>query len=207
LTGLLPPLVLPAAVGFAVSVGIGPVALLCIRRALARGVRAGLGAGLGAAAADALSAALAASGLARVDGSLAAHGRALRVCGGLLLLGIGVGALLRRARPVPAPGGGPPLFAAGFVLTVSNPITWVGTAGLLAGLAPAGAGGAPLPASLAAAGVFAGAATWWFLLSAAAAGLGERVTAQTLGSLGRACAVLILGLGLATLLSGLAPEV
>ena len=41
-------------IGFSIAAPVGPIGLLCIRRAIADGVRAGFICGLGAASADAI---------------------------------------------------------------------------------------------------------------------------------------------------------
>ena len=57
------------AIGLAVAIPVGPIALLCMRRTLERGFLIGFGTGLGAAVADLLYSSIAAFGISARTGS------------------------------------------------------------------------------------------------------------------------------------------
>jgi threonine/homoserine/homoserine lactone efflux protein len=157
-----------AAIGFAVAAPVGPIGVLCIQRTLAHGRAAGFVSGLGAAVADAAYGAIAAFGLAALAQILVGQQAWVRAIGGALLLFLGARALL--AQPAALNGNGermalPHAFASTLALTLTNPATILSFAAIFAGI---GLLEASAPASAAAAlvaGVFAGSAAWWLILS------------------------------------------
>lgn len=140
-----------ALAGLAVSIPPGPVAAVCVGRAMKGGALAGFAWALGGAAADAL------------HGAAAAAGAAVPlpyVLGGAAVLGLAV--VLRRR----GPSGRPPAAALGvFLVALAAPGTIPAFAVLYAAL---GVGGS---AVLVGAGVFLGAALWWVALATAVARL------------------------------------
>jgi putative LysE/RhtB family amino acid efflux pump len=160
-----------AAIGLAIAAPVGPIGVLCIRRTIAGGMRLGFAAGLGAASADALYAGVATFALALATAYVARITQPLHMIGGAFLIWLGLTTALRVP---PEAGAAPPpprAYAAAFLstfgLTVVNPATIVSFAAVLAGAAfgaqpPAGLGAVRLVA-----GVFAGSALWWLVLSAA----------------------------------------
>jgi len=167
------------AVGFSVAAPVGPIGILCIQRTLSRGRLAGFATGMGAATADMLYAILAAAGVGAVSGALVAHQDALRAVGGLFLIHLGLRAARARPARAPAAGGGAdggavagplagPLgdWAQTFLLTLSNPVTILSFAAIVAALGPAGLDAASAPASAVfIGGVLVGSAAWWLTLS------------------------------------------
>jgi len=191
-------------VGFAVSIPVGPVGLLCIRRAVVRGARDGFVGGLGAALADSLWAALAVYGITAISEPLMRHEDLFQVIGGLVLIGLG----LRAFAPLPHEAharreGLAGLLSASFFLTISNPATLVAMAAVLAvvGLAEPRTHGAPPSAVVL--GVFVGALAWWALLSVAAARLGERLSHHRLQLLNRVLGAVLAGIGVVAFSFGL----
>lgn len=178
------------ALGLAVAAPVGPVGLLCLRRAVTGGFTAGLASGFGVAAADFVYAVIAAFGLGAALGIAAIDPLWPQLAGAALILWIGLGAV-RRGRTVLASGdAGPPAnpgragrdVLGAFLLTLSNPMTIASFAGLFAGLGlgatPAGA--APLVPAALAVGVFLGSLGWWVMLSAAGSRFGRRLGARSL---------------------------
>lgn len=163
------------ALGFAIAAPVGPIGILCLRRAIAGGFFAGLSAGLGAACADAIYAAAAACALTLVAALLARAVVPLHVTGGIALVVLG-------ARTAFAPLGAPAerdqrvragwrAFVGTFALTIVNPATILSFGAVIAS---AGFGVRTLDARSAAAlvaGVFLGSTAWWCVLSGVAGGL------------------------------------
>ena len=85
-----------ALIGFVVAAPVGPVNLLCIRRALERGRRSGIASGLGAATADALYASIGHIGAAVVSAFLIKEHNWIRLVAGVVLLVIAVTAYIAR---------------------------------------------------------------------------------------------------------------
>lgn len=168
--------------GVAVAAPVGPIGLLCIKRTLTRGWVNGLATGLGVASADATYGLMVAAGLA-ATGLLLAWAIPLQLGGGLLIAMLGLLALRSFLRPAPARGaetgsarGHLAAFASAYGLTLSNPMTILAFAGLVAGLG-ATAAATPGAAYVLVAGVFSGSALWWLLLASSAGLARTRMTA------------------------------
>ena len=187
--------------GFAVAATPGPIFFLCLQRALTRGWRAGVTSGLGVATADAIYGTLAAFGVAAVSAALEGQQRWLTLAGGLALIGLGVRGLLRSPAGSPSPstvkggGAGWPTYLSMLGLTLANPATILSFAAVFTGLGlRAGAGF--LPAALLVAGVLAGSASWWIVLSSAVSLLRRRLEAPAVKGINlvSACAILAFGI-------------
>ena len=166
--------------GLAVAAPVGPMSLLCMQQTLARGFLAGFVAGLGVATADAVYGTVAALGLVAVTDVLVGQQTWLRLLGGVAMIYLGVGAA--RARPATAKEAGvggmgvARSYAATFGLTLMNPSTILSFVALFAGLG-LGAGETEAAAPLAlVAGVFAGSAQWWLLVTGGIAFARSRVS-------------------------------
>ncbi len=168
--------------GLAVAAPVGPMALLCMRRTLARGWRHGIATGFGIAVGDGIYALLAALGLASVSAFMLAHERALHGAAGLFLIYLGVKTLL--ARPdtdTPAhrlAGSWPSAFAGSVLLTLTNPPTIITFAAIFAALAPT-SGFSPVGAALTVTGVFTGSLLWWCGVVATVSGFRHAIGART----------------------------
>lgn len=202
-----------AMVGFLVAVPVGPVAVLAVRRTLLDGRAAGWSTGLGAATGDAVFGALALFSVAALEDLLLDRRAAVQGAGGALLLGLGLVTVLGRARrrqgQAPPAGDGASLaaaFGSALIVTALNPITMVAFVSIFAAMGVTEAG---LSASwtsgqgLILAGVFAGAAAWWFLLVASAAVLRRSFTERGLARLDVVCGLAIAAFGVAALATAL----
>lgn len=155
-------------IGFSIAAPVGPMGVLCIHRTLDRGRWVGFLTGLGIATADALYASVAAFGIAFLLRMAAALQGWAQACGGLFLLYLGVRIFL--SHPVNGKSekkGRSPLaiFGTTLLLTLSNPPTLFSFMALFATLGETGQSGGALSPALLVAGVFAGSAFWWLLLS------------------------------------------
>jgi threonine/homoserine/homoserine lactone efflux protein len=155
-------------IGFAIAAPIGPVGLMCIRRALADGRAAAWMAGLGAALADTVFGAVVGLGLGAVSQFVAGHADTLKLLGGLFMIAIGVHTWRAAIAIEPAAGKGPGLwkdFLSTFAITITNPGTVLGVVGVFAAM---GAAAKPVGLGqswLLVAGVFTGSALWWAVLT------------------------------------------
>ena len=184
------------AVGLCVSVPVGAVAVVCVRRAITRGVGSGVLAGLGAACADALLALGVVRALDAMQTWVELHGTGLRLGGGSLLLAVGVYALRAHpsaeSRALRHPGA---VAAFTFTVSVLNPASVLALAALLATFGLVESSASRAGPGLVAAGVFLGAMTWWLLLSVSAARLRGRFGAEHLRALQRVSAGLLIACG------------
>jgi len=184
-------------IGFLIAVPVGPVGVLCIHRTLTEGRIYGLISGLGAAAADAIYGAIAALGLTFVSSFLVEQQSWFRAVGAVFLCGIGVKTVLskttKKLRAVNSQS-----FAAycgsAFFLTLMNPITILAFAAVFAGVGITGSRHGS--ASLLIAGVFAGSAIWWILLTGATDLFRRRISEDNLAWLNRISGVIITAFGL-----------
>lgn len=169
------------AVGVAVAAPVGPIGLLCVKRTLERGWTTGIASGLGVASADASYGMMVAAGFA-ATGVLVAQAGPMQLAGGLLiaLLGLqslraGLGAGPGKAARGGSGGGLLGAFASAYALTLTNPMTILAFAGLVAGLGASAAAEPGAPFVLVA-GVFAGSLAWWALLTGTTALARRRIT-------------------------------
>jgi threonine/homoserine/homoserine lactone efflux protein len=202
------------AIGFAVAAALGPIGLLVIRRTIDRGFGHGFVSGLGVATADGLYGAVAAFGLTAVTELLVGIERLLGVIGGAVLVALaarGLRAALGRAptaTPLDPPDGAtrisalPTAWASMVVLTLMNPATILSFVALFAAIG-AGTGG-PVRAALVTAGVLAGSAAWWLILTGVVATLRTRLSAGAVRLLNVASAVVIGAFGVGAIALALA---
>jgi threonine/homoserine/homoserine lactone efflux protein len=187
-------------IGLSIAAPVGPIGLLCIRRALTQGVLAGLVTGLGAATADALYGCIAGFGLTAISNFLMRQKLWLEFAGGVFLCYLGVRILTakpkddwsdaRTVRLLPA-------YGSTLVLTLTNPLTILSFAAVFAGL---GLGtttkGDYAAASRLVAGVFAGSALWWLLLSGGVGLIRVKMGSPVLSWVNRVSGCTIFGFGL-----------
>jgi threonine/homoserine/homoserine lactone efflux protein len=191
-------------IGFAIAAPVGPIGLLCIRRALAGGFRLGFLTGLGAAAADGVYGAVAAFGLTAVSGFLVAQQRWFMLFGGLALVWLGIATA--RKKPAGTAGesdrSGESLagaFASTFVLTLANPATILSFLAVFAGLGLAATPGTT-GAIAVVAGVFLGSAAWWLFLAGAMAALHRQVPPAAILWINRGSGAVLVAFGIWALL-------
>jgi threonine/homoserine/homoserine lactone efflux protein len=198
------PLLEGIGLGFLIAAPVGPIGLLCIRRTLAQGRIVGLMTGLGAAAADALYAAVAAFGLTSVSQFLIHQQALVRLTGGLFLCYLGLRTLLAQPQQVANNGFSQSSFAAlvsTFLLTLTNPLTIISFAAVLAGLGIVAQNHEYLSATWLVAGVFLGSAFWWFLLSGGVSLFRSRFNEKALKWINRITGFLLLLFGVGAIVA------
>src|SRR5580693_2202452 len=157
-------------VGVAIAAPVGPVALLCIQRALTGGWFAGLASGLGAAAADTLYGSIAAFSLSLIENFLIDHRYQIAIAGGVLLCLLGVRVLLMKPLQIPerpnnSAAGLVGIFLGTLMLTLANPTTVLSFIAIFAAVNISAASGDYSAAGLLVLGVFIGSAVWWLCLA------------------------------------------
>lgn len=177
-----------AVVGFALAAPMGPVAVLCIRRALARGRLQAFIAGLGAALADMVFGAVAGLGLTVISTFIMDYETVIGIVGGTLVLGLGI---TTYRTPVVMTDGNVLVkslrrdFAAAFTMAITNPATMIAAIGVFAAFGPIDIHTSPGRAFWLVFGVLIGSALWWLILAAVAATLRARFIASGLRWLNR----------------------
>jgi threonine/homoserine/homoserine lactone efflux protein len=190
------------AVGFSIAAPVGPIGALTIRRTLAQGQATGLATGLGAATADALYGAIASLGLTAVSDVLVAQSWWLRLIGGVFLVYLGARTFLARPAPADSPSRAPGLasaYASTFLLTLANPATILSFVGIFAGLGLGDARSTYAQAAAFVAGVFAGSALWWLMLSWSVARVRGNLSGGALRWVNRISGTVIAGFGVLAL--------
>jgi len=191
-------------IGFSLALPVGPIALLCIRRALARGLMAGIFSGLGAACADLVFGAIAGFGVSAVADFLVNHQVALRVIGGVFLcyLGIRIFRSIPKVREAGSEDSGlVRYFVSAFVLTLTNPLTLFAFAAIFATSGVGLASDGFFSVALLVLGVFTGSALWWFILSGVVSIFHRSISLRGLVIVNRISGTLIAAVGVIVLLS------
>lgn len=189
------------AIGFAIAAPIGPVGLLCIRKALADGRVAAFVAGLGAAMADTFFGAVVGMGLGVVSQFITGHTFVLKVIGGLFMLGLGLHTWRAAAASLdsdPDGGRGPGMlrdFLSTFVITISNPGTILGVVGVFAALGASAQANSLAHQTMLVAGIFTGSALWWAVLSELTIAVRARFTPARMRLFNHISGGLLMGLG------------
>jgi len=197
------------AFGFILSAPVGPVNIICLRRALFGRARDGFVIGLGAAAGDAFYAGLAAFGLNAIFRMIENYTMLLKLFGGVIMLIFAYRIWFSHPHlnKEPIEGGVKRGMLGALALTVTNPGVFLGFIGLysLAGIGNLGAGdnGLHMDAIALVAGVFFGASLWWLILSLLAGKFREKINDKLLERINHTSAGLIGIFAVVTLFSAL----
>ena len=190
-------------IGLSISVPVGPIGILCIRRTLARGRMVGFLSGLGAATADAFYGAIAGFGITFLVNFLIGKQIWLHLIGGALLCILGIKTFLSKPaeQGVPVEGNSRwHAYLSTFFLTLTNPLTIIFFVAVFAGLGVETGGGHFLFAGILVLGIFIGSAMWWLVLSGFTGLLQKLLSPKRLQWLNRISGLIILGFGLFALL-------
>jgi threonine/homoserine/homoserine lactone efflux protein len=171
-------------IGYTVSVPVGPVALLVMRRAMTGGRAKGIVSGLGAATVDLVCGTIAVLGLQGLTMVIQSHEHILRLVGGLFLIGFGLHTIKIATEDANPEAAKELSYAKAYwttaVLTIANPLTWLGLI-LVGAAAGAGAGKlSPVHTAVTGIAICAASASWWLVLSTSAAWLGKRTGSKIL---------------------------
>jgi threonine/homoserine/homoserine lactone efflux protein len=192
--------------GFAITIPVGPIGLLCIDRSLRHGKLSGFATGMGAALADTLYGLLATVGMSHVMGFLLGNERLFKIFGGCVLIVVAY-KLFRSSPPVlieRTHGQKRPLLRLlieSFLLTLSNPMTILSYMAVYAGLGITATTQMEISSVLA--GVFVSSSLWWFSLSFMTFFLRAKVELKYLNLFSKASSLIIALLGFSALVQGL----
>lgn len=193
-----------ALIGLAIAAPVGPIGVLCIRRTLAEGRLAGFVSGLGAASADLLYGTIAVLGLTALADLLVGVSFWTRLLGGLFLCYLGLRILREQPAERPAEAQGHGLVGAylsTLVLTLTNPATIIAFTAIFAGLGAGSLYRGYGEGMMLVVGVAVGSALWWLTLTSATGLLRKRMTLRWLRWVNFGAGLVILGFGLAALVS------
>ncbi len=191
-------------IGFSIAAPVGPIGVLCIRRTLASGRVVGLLSGLGAATADAFYGSIAAFGLTFISDFLIHQQLTLRLLGGAFLCYLGIRTIFSRPAKglnYTKPTGVLGAYASTLLLTLTNPLTILSFAAIFAGLGLASQTQSYASAGVMVMGVFLGSSAWWLILSNVTGILKDRLSSVGLTWVNRISGLILLGFGVAVLVS------
>jgi threonine/homoserine/homoserine lactone efflux protein len=198
-------------IGLSIAAPVGPMSVLVIRRTLVESRRAGLISGLGIAAGDTTYGALGGFGLTLITGFLINEQFWLRLVGGLFLFYLGFKTLTSRpaerpadkaASAAPATGRGlTGYFFSTYFLTLTNPLTIISFAAIMAGLGIGGSSGDYLAAAILVLGVGCGSTAWWLILTTLVSLFRHKVRPAGMVWVNRLSGLIIIVFGLLALLS------
>lgn len=195
------------AMGFALSIPVGPIFLLCIHRSLANGWVTAFLSTLGAVVADCVLGTAAALGSSYVAPWVEHQQTYLRVGGGLFIVLVAIRSYYATLsmEPEGRKFGVLREFASSFLITMFNPINYFGVLGVFAAVGTFHSTELQSMESLAqlVLGVFVGAAVWWLVLSVAADAARRRFSQRGVIWLNHGSAVLLAVFGLAIMASAL----
>lgn len=189
------PFIIPVGllVGIAVSAPVGPVNVLCIQRALHRGVAGGVAAGLGAVLGDGLIALAAAMGIGAIDSVVTYYRSAIQGVGGVVLILFGL-LLWRNQSPLANPEAdeGTGRFwdylgdiPKAFLMTVTNPGAVLGLFAIFGGIGTFVEVHSAIDAVVLVAAIMAGSLIWWTTLSVIVARISNRFEVINLARVNR----------------------
>ena len=185
-----------AVVGVILAIPVGPTAALCMRRTLEQSARFGFATGIGAALADAFYGGVVAFGVAAISSFLQLHYVPVRFAGGLFMIVLSVRLLrsqgeLKKPKETPTARRTLSALFSGFLLTVSNPMTLVGFASVIAPLhAVLDLGDLDVSGPFVL-GVFIGSALWWMILTLGVRRLRHRLPESALRRINQFAGVLL----------------
>lgn len=195
-------------IGLTLAVPVGPISLLCIRRAVADGRLHGIVSGLGVATADSFYAAVAVLGLTVVSGFILAQQVFFRIVAGVVLIGVGAKVFCSVPKEPVENGAHEPYvrnYLSMLAITLANPLTILFLIVVLPGFGIVIGGTSLFASAEFILGIFSGSVLWWVILCGAVASVRTRLTAKNLRLINRISGTLIVLFGIGTLLLLLVP--
>jgi arginine exporter protein ArgO len=185
---------------------IGPIGILCIRRALASGKKKGILTGLSGALADIVYVTVALFSIQVIADFVTLEQHVIRFCGGIAVIIVGIFTIRSR----------PPsrltaisnfehtrLFASTFLLALTNPVTLFGFVATISALGIKNIAGEMVAPFLFIAGVFLGSFLWFLSLATIANTLRSKLNDQKVLMINKIAGFILVVLGLVAAGSGL----
>ncbi|MFA7116621.1 MAG: LysE family transporter [Bacteroidales bacterium] len=196
-------------VGLLASIPLGPVGVLCLQRTLNKGRESGFITGMGSALADTFFAAVALLSLAFVDLFLSKYHNETLIIGGIIVLLFGVSILFKNPikqirRPKTSKKGlVGDFFSANFIV-ITNPGALFILLGLFAFIGiDTTANETNMLLAITLLGVFIGASSWWFLLTAIVNHFRNKFRLRQLLYINQISGIIIIVLGMISTFEGL----
>ena len=168
-------------IGFATSVPIGPVGIICVQRTIARSRMIGLVTGLGAALTDGFLASVGAFGITVISDFVLKEQVMLRIIGGVILVILGLVGLFSKPKKEKEKKADTAItviehFLSAVVLTATNPLAALTFFVAFAGVGPKiGIGAGEFIGVSLVLGVVLGSSLWWLTLTYLADVFGHKI--------------------------------
>lgn len=185
-------------IGLIMAAPLGPVNIICLRRAMTRGPMNGFVVGLGAALADGIFGTMAAFGLLSVIKILQQVNMWVEIVGGLILIIVAVQLWFSHPHLADVKDTYKDRIKAAtgtFFLTVTNPMTILGFVALFAGLGLGDMGKNYFNAGLISVGILLGSSLWWAILAIGAGKISNKISDNYLVNINRVSAIIIAAFG------------
>ncbi len=186
-------------VGFCLAAPVGPIAAICVQRTISKRLVSGILSGMGAAVADAVYGAIAAFGANIIAEFIIAERSWLQRIGGAILILLGLRLIFftrveERKNGVTNRGLFGDFFST-FVLTLTNPMTFVAFAAIFTTMGIGAVRGHSILTAELVGGVFVGSALWWLILSSASFLLRNHFDFRKLAVINKATGVFVIAVG------------
>jgi threonine/homoserine/homoserine lactone efflux protein len=193
-------------VGFAGAMPIGPIGILCVRRALALGRKQGITTGLSGATADIVYVTVAIFGIKLIADFVTVEQYWIRLCGGVAVIAIGIFTL--RSHPTSRlitsnKFEHTRIYVSTFLLALSNPIPLFGFAALFSAIGIKNIIGQDFALVLFVAGVFLGSLLWFSLLANIAHTIRKNITDQKLLVINKIAGLILIVFGVIAAVSSI----
>lgn len=185
-------------VGFAGAMPIGPIGILCIKRALTFGKKQGITTGLSGAAADIVYSTVAIFSIKLIADFVALEQYWIRFCGGIAVIAIGTFTI--RSHPTSRPITSNKfehtrLFVSTFLLALSNPVPLFGFVALFSAIGIKSITGENVAPMFFVAGISLGSLIWFTLLANIAHTIRRNITDQKLLIINKIAGLILIVLG------------
>lgn len=198
-------------IGLGASIPLGPLGIMCIQKTLSKGRWAGFAVGLGSTVADIFYASIALFSVTFINEFLDRNSSWVMLIGGIVIFLIGLQIALKNPiKDLRKPNAGAiktrhaQEALRGFLMTITNPGALVLMFGLFAFVRLDMSDATTYSVLLVLAGIFAGTAGWWFLLSSGINLFRKRFRLHQMLIINRVSGILIALIGLASVVEGLA---
>ncbi len=193
-------------IGLTLAVPVGPIALLCIQRAVTDGRLHGIVSGIGVATADSFYAGVTFFGLTAISGLIIAHQFSLRLAAGFVLIAVGIRIFLSLPAPLSVKVEHETYlkdYLSALAITIANPLTLIFFIAILPGFGVVFHENIVLSAWEFVGGVFIGSTLWWIILCGSIGTVRSRISADHLRLINRISGVLIVifGVGMVLLIA------
>ena len=197
-------------IGLGASIPLGPLGIMCIQKTLSKGRWAGFAVGLGSTVADIFYASIALFSVTFINEFLDRNSSWVMLIGGIVIFLIGLQIALKNPiTDLQRPNAGAirtrhaQEALRGFLMTITNPGALVLMFGLFAFVRLDLTDATTSSVLLVLAGIFAGTAGWWFLLSSGINLFRKRFRLRQMLIINRVSGILIALIGLASVIEGL----